>query len=164
MKLVMEFPDVQPVSVNDAYRPTVSRADNNGKRHAFLRSSYELMAFHDKFDPMLQEYKSQMDEFINKCKDAISFLGFEVVFLIGMPRDELFYKRNRDDLRPNDASNYIKATEDRLAVALGIDDKYTMDVRAIKYLSSNDKWNLTIIMKPVDYMDYNESYVKEVCK
>lgn len=162
MKLVMEFNNLELVSVNDMYRPTVSKADKNGKRHAFLRSSYELMSFQDKIDPMLEELIPKMKEFISQCTSEYKYLGFEVLFLIGMPKEVLFYKRNPDDLRPHDASNYIKAPEDRIAHALEIDDKYSMDIRAVKYLSDNDKWKLTVIMKPVDYKKYTENYVKEV--
>lgn len=162
MKLVLHFDDLEIVSTNDMYIPTVGRVRDNGKRRAFLRSSQELMNFQDKFDLMLESMSDRIVNFANKCKTDYQYLGFKVILLIGMPKDVLFYKRNPDDLRPRDASNYIKAPEDRLANILGIDDKYTMDIRSVKYLSDTNNWKLSIVIESVNYKDYTSNYIKEV--
>ena len=162
MKLKLKFENIYPVSTNDMYRPTVSAADSKGKRHGFLRTSYELMEFQDKFDPMLESHRSEIEEFINQCKSEYEYLGFKVTLLIGMPRESFFYKRKTDDLRPNDTSNFIKSIEDRVAVLTGIDDKYDVEIRAIKYCSDADTWGFSVIMEPTNYMSYNEDYYKEV--
>lgn len=162
LKLYLEIKDLYPVDVNDMYRPTVSAADRNGKRHGFLRSSNELMEFQDEFDERLDSYSDKINKFIEECKESYQYLGFKLLLLIGLPRDSFFYKRKTDDVRPHDASNYIKAIEDRIAVFTKIDDKYNMESSAIKYCSDSENWGFWIIMEPVNYMDYNETNIKEV--
>lgn len=161
LKLKLEFDDIEPVCTNEMYRPTVSAANSSGKRHAFLRSSYELMEFQDKFDKMLSNHKTEIDLFINNCKKLYKYLGFKVFILLRIPKDIIFYKRKSDDLRPCDASNYIKAIEDRLSVIIGIDDKYNMEVRSVKYCSEISNWGFSIIVEPVNYFDYNNDKYKE---
>lgn len=161
MKLKLKFDNIEPVDVNDMYIPTVSAPDSNGKRHGFLRSSYELMAFQDKFDAMLRDHESEIKSFIEQCRSEYEYLGFKVTLLVGMPREAYFYKRKTDDLRPHDASNYPKAIEDRLSVFTGIDDKYNVEMKAVKYCSDSNTWGFSLIMEPVNYMTYNEEYYKE---
>lgn len=161
LKLKLVFDDIEPVCTNEMYRPTVSAANSSGKRHAFLRSSYELMRFQDRFDVMLSSYKSDITSFLDECKKLYQYLGFKFTILLRIPKDVIFYKRRSDDLRPCDASNYIKAIEDRLSVITGIDDKYNMEVKAVKYCSDVSSWGFSIIIEPVNYFDYNSKLYEE---
>lgn len=165
-RLILEFTDLYPVNVNDAYIPTSGKVkDGNSRRSAFLRKSNELIEFQKIYSNRLDQYKLSIDNFIQNCKRLFDHLGFDVTILVGMPRYSFFYKRKAisDDLRPHDASNYIKTVEDGVSRCIGIDDKYNMEVHVVKYCNyESDNWEFYVIIDAVDYMKYNQSYIKEV--
>ena len=72
-----------------------------------------------------------------------------------------FYKRKADDLRPHDTSNFIKAVEDQISKLLGVDDKYDIQVSAVKCYSDDTEGNPNVyaIVECIDYMMYSKNSV-----
>lgn len=165
-KLILRFDELYPISVNDSYIPTSGRLKKGNKRRsAFLRRSPELIKFQDEFTRRLDYYKEDIEKFVKDCTDEYDYLGLRVSILVGMPRESFYYKQKSisDDLRPLDASNYTKVIEDVFSRYIKIDDKYNVDVRSVKYCDEEaSHWGFYIIAEPVNYLKYDNNYIKEV--
>lgn len=154
MKLVMRIDGLYPVSTNDMYIPTRGK----GQYGAFLRKSDTLKDFQINFSRKLQEkYSQEIARFLELSKAKYpKYLGFNVHLWVGM--NDMFYKRTPDDLRPYDASNYLKAVEDVISMIFEIDDKYNMHVEVDKFDIEADTWVIIIEYEPIEYMAHNTSY------
>ena len=152
------YPNSKIVSTNDMYIP-ISKGYNT--RRAYYKRSNELLEYQsDLYNRITEEYSDKIVDFMSNISHRKN-LGFKVYIFIGMP--DMYYKQKSksNDLRPYDLSNYLKSTEDIIATRLGIDDKYNMELFPIKYKSDEEFWRTTVIMIPVDYSIYNESYILE---
>lgn len=152
------YPNDKIVSTNDMYIP-ISKGYNT--RRAYYKRSNELLDYQSYlYNYITQNYTDKIVSFIDSIKDFKN-LGFKVYIYIGMP--DMYYKQKSrsHDLRPYDLSNYLKSTEDIIALRLGIDDKYNMELFPIKYRSNEESWRTTVVMIPVDYSQYNEEYILE---
>lgn len=148
MNLVMEFDNMYPISTNDMYEPTYHRT----KHYSYLRKSSTLLEFQDNMKLRLSKYESDIKTFIEYSKSKFTHLGLKLTIWIGM--NDILLKTS-DNLRGYDTSNYIKALEDSISTALGIDDRYNMEVKAIKYkIDSKETWYTVIQLEPVDYLSY----------
>ena len=150
------YPNSKIVSTNDMYIP-ISKGYNT--RRAYYKRSNELIDYQSYlYNYLTENYSDKIVNFCDYCKNCNN-LGFKIYIYIGMPN--MYYKqKNRShDLRPYDLSNYLKSTEDIIAMRLGIDDKYNMELFPIKYKSNEDYWRTTVVMIPVDYSNYNEDYI-----
>ena len=155
-RFVMKVADIDLVSTNDAYIPTYK-----GKR-SFYRRSKELMKFQEEFSTKLLEYKESLQMFVEQNKTEISYFGLILKLILILPRDVFFYKRKTDDLKPQDTSNFIKAIEDQVSKVLGIDDKYNVQVSAVKcYEDEIQKPTVYMILECANYMDYRASKILE---
>ena len=155
-RFVMKVSDVDLISTNDAYVPTYK-----GKR-SFYRRSKEMMTFQEVFSSKLSEYKEPLQAFISDKKEEIPYLGLILKLILILPRNIYFYKRKNDDLRPQDTSNFIKAIEDQISRVVGIDDKYNVQVSAVKcYHDDIEKPTVYMILECVNFMDYYASKILE---
>lgn len=150
------YPNDKIVSTNDMYIP-ISKGYNT--RRAYYKRSNALIEYQSYlYNYITEKYTNKIVDFQNVIKNQEN-LGFIVYIYIGMP--DMYYKQKSKshDLRPYDLSNYLKSTEDIIAMRLGIDDKYNMELFPIKYKSNEDSWRTTIVMIPIDYSMYNEDYI-----
>ena len=148
-RFVMKVSGVGLVSTNDAYRPTYRG------RKLFYRRSRELIKFQEEFGAKLAEYREPLQVFVSQKKSEMPHLGLILKLILVFPRDVYFYKRRPDGLRPHDASNFIKAIEDQVSKALGVDDKYNVQVSAVKcYSEEAEAPEVHIILECADYADY----------
>lgn len=154
-RFVISVKGVPLVSTNDAYIPTYK-----GK-HCFYRKSKEMNAFQEAFSAELAKYSEAVGAFVESLRQEHEHLGIKLALVFVMPRDMYYYKRKADDLRPHDTSNYIKAAEDQISRLLGIDDKYDIQVSAVKCFSDSVTENPDVyaIIEGTDYMKYSDSYV-----
>lgn len=146
--------DIKLVSTNDAYIPTYK-----GKR-SFLRRSNSLLEFQKTFQEKALEFKERALAFIEKERQAYKNLGIKIFLIFILPRDVYFYKRKKEDIRPQDTSNFIKSVEDQIALLLEVDDKYNLEVSAIKCYEDNRE-NSSIFVK-VSCLDYIEQTKEKV--
>lgn len=160
--LAMTFFPSSPVSTNDMYIP-VSKGKNT-RRGYYLKSSALKEYQETLFKEITDIYQDKIIRFLDYCNSNYDRLGFNVELFIGI--NDLNYKQKsiQHDLRPYDASNYIKSTEDIIASRLEIDDKYNMRVSVLKYKSSEDSWRTTVIIKPVDYSRFNDDFIFDKLK
>lgn len=153
-KFTFVIDDIKLVSTNDAYIPTYK-----GKR-SFLRRSNSLLEFQKTFQEKALEFKEQALAFIEKERQAYKNLGIKIFLIFILPRDVYFYKRKKEDIRPQDTSNFIKSVEDQIALLLEVDDKYNLEVSAIKCYEDNRE-NSSIFVK-VSCLDYIEQTKEKV--
>lgn len=152
------YPNNKIVSTNDMYIP-ISKGYNT--RRAYYKRSSELLDYQSYlYNYITENYMDKIVDFM-KSIDSYENLGFKIYIYIGMP--DMYYKQKSKshDLRPYDLSNYLKSTEDIIAMRLGIDDKYNMELFPIKYKSDEEYWRTTIIIIPINYSEYNEKYILE---
>lgn len=146
----MQFKDIYPCSTNDMYIPCSAR----GGHGAYLRKSGTLNAFQTEFWNMMTDlYLDDIVRFLEYSRSKYEHLGFKLTLWIGM--NDMWYIRNPDDIRPYDASNYIKAIEDLISNRIEIDDKYNMEVRVVKYGVDSERWIITAEMEPIDFHQYD---------
>lgn len=154
MKLIMEFKDIYPISTNEMYAPTY----NHKKKYSFLRKSDTLIEFQNNMASRLLEYSDAISQFIELCKSKYTYLGFKLTIWLGM--NDMFLKTS-NNLRAYDASNYLKAIEDCISTVTGIDDRYDMEVRVIKYHTPDlETWYTIAQLEPVDYMIYKSENIQ----
>lgn len=121
-------------SVNCAYKP-----GQNGRR-AWLY-----------LDPEVGQFKTEITELVQMSdlmklkayKDGINHLKLNMVMYI-----------SRDGFWKRDTSNMVKITEDAIAEAVGIDDRFTLMVSSIKVPSPNGQEAVGIGLKAYLRPDY----------
>lgn len=164
-KLEFRIINYQPCSVNDAYIATAKRG-NSRYRSAYYRKSPELIKWQEFINKLFEEEffytKKQLEEFTNYLESNDYFIEFRLT--LSMPED-VFFTKDKKDIRALDASNYIKAIEDSIAKNIGIDDKYNLKVSSTKTYNEDKVWYILVEIIPckVDAVnvDIVNAYIKE---
>lgn len=120
---------IKPVSTNRMYR-AITRRTKIGVI-ADIIATDELL-----------EYKSSIKNAIRSAIQGKEPLNsnkmYELTIEVSYPRETFYYKNGQ--LKKKDASNTIKALEDGISEALGVDDKQNVDVKVGKYFNEDDKY------------------------
>jgi Holliday junction resolvase RusA-like endonuclease len=131
------------VSVDEAYFH-VPMKTRNGRMTTHAVKSGKLKDFQDNLESILKSVIS--DSFINKAKSLVKsgHYGIAITVVFSMPSSNYL---------TSDTTNYIKAYEDCISKATGIDDKYNVIFNASKKLSESDKWIATTELSVVPLDD-----------
>lgn len=129
MELVLELPDLKPMSFNQAWRPFVM-----GKSARMIKSaSYKdfEIKLHNILMPKIKTHKP----FVDHVNSGNRYINAEYVFYI----KGVITAKGTISKRCIDVSNAIKITEDVVFNHLGIDDGLVVNVSATKVESKSNK-------------------------
>lgn len=126
MKIILE--GIKPVSTNNMYK-AVSRT-MRGKRVAVTISTPELVNYK-------KEIKQALANGLRNFKDFDPEGRYQLAIEVSYPKKEFFTLKGK--LKQRDASNCIKALEDGIYEAIGVNDKQNLQVHIGKYYNNDDK-------------------------
>lgn len=148
-KLYFNIAGYHPPSTNDSYVPTSGKPKmgKNGRmyRGAFFRKSNWLQDYQKVVAEMIESEVHHTKEEIEQFSREVLEGGHGILceIRVSMPKRSYGWK----SLSKNDASNYIKPTEDALFSHLdGVDDKYTVTVVCSKFYNENQEWFVDITL------------------
>lgn len=140
------------ISVNDQYMHPVKKT-KKGKYVSYTCKSPSLKDFQSFYGEVLKDKISDSD--ISQLKSEISNsieLGLDLFLEVGLPLKEI---------NEHDASNFIKALEDCIAVRLGVDDSRNIQVSIKKSILEDPNWKLRVRISTSKISKYDEEVINE---